>query len=781
MKLIKALIYILLFVALSSCDLTKEEDKEPEKIKVDLSISNLTIGADENISFTFENKGTNAVKDSYVQLRLSNFNGYSEDFEGVYSYYEFINLQPGEFFTRTLSLEQAIKDGIWEYDTLANMIANPGNFLSHLNIGIYINAFIISKDEYEDTNTNNNFVYCDKYIDITKYKKPELKLGMTEESLVFKSIGDFKFSYNLSNAGLVAGNNPQLTVYISNDRILDDSDFILYKDLFNGPAKPGGGDHTLDGSDLYSYQNNVFLNPDDFDLLNNKIYIIFKYTCDDEEFYYDNNIYISERAQLKENFSIDEKDFTGRFLFRNPSAGGSGDAETFQVNEGSLINTYAVPVNFYLSNDNSLSNDDILVSVSSADDINSSESYEYISLARKYVSENSISLSSLNSNVYPIAVVDPDKVTNDPDRSNNVVICDRALDVLKFDPNIVDLRGSFVLPHEYNVLGNSNSLDVPVNFYFSNDGVLSNDDILVNKFDSYTNGIALEASIKSYITSNNVDTTSLNKVVSLIAVIDPENIIYEPNADNNTLTSEFSDDHPYEPYIITKYDVTCSDLKGSFNWDRDAIEVEGDNNIFASNVTFYLSNDNNISNDDVSIYINNISGNRIDFLSSISSYISSNNTSTTSLNEDVYCLVVLDSGNLVYDPDRSNNTVSTSRTFPLHKFDRRDLTLMFTNNDSLRFHVSGDWTDIGSAPIKIYLSNDRTLSNDDILGYVSSSFSEGHYYQLVKSYLQTNNISLDSLNEQFFVIAIIDPDSLTNDPNDSNNKESDVVLKSYLQ
>ncbi|WP_221643013.1 S8 family serine peptidase, partial [Nostoc sp. 2RC] len=355
--------------------------------------------------------------------------------------------------------------------------------------------------------------------------------------------------------------------------------------------------------------------------------------------------------------------------------------------------------------------------------------------------------------------------------NNNIVA--KAIAIKKADliiqnavnPSVGSVGESIEVSYQVKNQGTGSAGYQQTKFYLSTNTTLSNDDIYLGS--DYLSPIAAGASSGSTTTININNSIAVGNYY-LLYQADGNNYIAESNENNNIVAKAIA---------IKKADLIIQNaVNPSVGSVGESIEVsyqvknQGTGSAGYQQTKFYLSTNTTLSNDD--IYLGSDY-----FFNSIAAGASSGSTTTININNSIavgnyYLLYQADGNNNIAESNENNNIVA--KAIAIKKADLiiqnavNPTSASTGSNIQISYQVKNQGAgNAGYSYTKLYLSKDKTVSNEDILlnSEYTSSIASGSYINEAFSIQISKTIAGGS----YYILYQVDGSNYIAESNESNN------------
>jgi subtilase family serine protease len=454
--------------------------------------------------------------------------------------------------------------------------------------------------------------------------------------------------------------------------------------------------------------------------------------------------------------------------------GNSLSTSGYLYNQGSL-STSAATVGYYLSTDNSLSSNDILIGTNGAITVGSSSYVSFYGTA-------TIPGATAPGYYYVLFVADYLNQVTETNESNNVSstsiqvvvpTVDLTMGSLSVSPTPTSAGSTITASCYLYNQGNSLASPATVGYYLSNDNSLSSNDVLIGSSSGTVSG-----SVSTYRTGSAiVPTNTPAGTYYVLFVADYLSQLAETNESNNVSSTTIQVVVPTIDLSINLPSSSPSQAyAGSTITASCYLYNQGNSPASPATVGYYLSNDNSLSSNDVLIGSSSgsVSGN-------ISTYRSSSATVPAGTPAGTYyVLFVADYLSQLTETNESNNVSSTTIQVVVPTIDLIASSLSVsptpTNAGSTitaSCYLYNQGNSLASpATVGYYLSTDASLSSNDVLiGSSSGTVSGNTYIYRTGSAIVPTNTPAGT----YYVLFVADYLSQLAETNESNNVSSTTI------
>ncbi len=630
-----------------------------------------------------------------------------------------------------------------------------------INSGVHYLIFVLDKENsLEEENENNNIDFVEFYIIPTE---PDLLIQNVSTNNNTVNINEnILINYEIVNEGLTNVENFTTSIYLSEDENLEeDLDIILLS-------------HE---TDILNAQDTSFYNDIEITVPNGttegNYYIILK--TDNEnvitEIDEENNINFVE---IFVNIPVCDLTVNNFILENSDIFIGSDINFSFEVQNNGDLSSSETNMVYYLSEDNNISSEDIILSNENLAIVNGESSLEF---------NNNFNISDAISagDYYLIISIDPIQFVQEANETNNIFSVlisinttepDLLIQNLSTNNNTVNINENILINYEIVNQGNTNAENFTTSIYLSEDENLEeNLDIILL---SQETDILNEQDTSFY---NDIEITIPNGTVEgdyyIILKTDNENIIIESDEENNLSFYEIFVNEPKADLNIENFILNNEEyfLGEEINFSFE-IQNLGDLESGTTNFVYCLSQDSLF--DDEDLILN-------DFALQViyeNDYIFLENETINIPEIDTgyyYLLIVLDENENVTEENENNN----SAFYQIHIGEFfSDLIIENVNLEDevfyngSNFNLFCDLKNIGdivsdTTYLKMYISENNIFDeNDDIL--LNTVFVDTLQKDSTLSYEINSNIPEINAGN-YYLLLVVDNDNFVVEENESNN------------
>ncbi|AUT03510.1 peptidase S8 [Nostoc sp. CENA543] len=622
---------------------------------------------------------------------------------------------------------------------------------SNINPGNYYLIYYADADGYvsESNEYNNAF---GNLINITSAGNPDLIIQNPTAPTTASLGSTIALNYQVKNQGVGSAGASTTRFYLSKDTTFSTDDVLLGSDAVNSIAAGAVSSETA--SILIS--NSIAAG---------NYHLLFRTDAD------------STVAESNETNNVVSRAITinaADLIIQNATAPttasvGSTIALSYQVKNQGAGNAVASTTRFYLSKDTTFSTDDVLLG---SDAVNSVAAGAVSSETASILISNSIAAG----NYHLLFRTDADSTVAESNENNNVV--SRAITINAADliiqnptaPTTASVGSTIALSYQVKNQGAGNAVASTTRFYLSKDTTFSTDDVLLGS--DAVNSIAAGA-VSSETASILISNSIAGGNYHLLFRADADSTVAESNETNNIVSRAITINGPRPDLIIQNISApSIVDPGNSFTLNY---QIANQGTASAGNHTtkIYLSRDTTLSSDDR-------------LLASDPNYFypvlnagtySSESYFYLSISRDInfgdyYLLLQADGNGEISESNETNNVTAKAITIAAP-----DLIVQNPSNPtsanigtaiSLSYQLKNQGNgNAGFHFTNFYLSQDQTLSNDDVyLGFDTIS-------SLAPSAVTSRSTSLtirsNTVPGNYYLLYRADGDGKIRESNENNN------------
>jgi subtilase family serine protease len=486
-----------------------------------------------------------------------------------------------------------------------------------------------------ESNENNNIVA--RAITVTSPSTSDLIIQNASAPISASAGSIFQVSYELKNQGTGSAGSSYTKFYLSKDATLSSDDLYL-----------SGSDHffsSLGGGSLISRTASVQSN---IDTAPGNYYLLFQADG------------AGSVAETNENNNVVAKAITVTTALRpdlvvnyvggiNRLAAGSTISFNYQINNQGNGFAGSNTAQFYLSNDATLSSDDVFLGSNNITSLSAGTNSGTLS------SSAIISSSTAAGNYYLLLQADSGGLVTESNETNNIT--PTSITITKPDliienplaPTSAVAGSSIQLSYQIKNQGNATAAESYTRFYLSNDTTFSSDDVSLGS-DYVPQLLAGGISSESYSANIGANINAGNYY--LLYRADIYNYVLESNETNNIFASPISITIPQPDLVVENALAPVSAIIGSSIQLDYQINNSGNATAGSSNTNFYLSNDSIFSSDDLLLGSDTVISLGIGGSSSQSSFVNIDSSISAG---DYYLLYQADASGLVVESNEINN------------------------------------------------------------------------------------------------------------------------------
>ncbi|HBW30440.1 MAG TPA: peptidase S8 [Nostoc sp. UBA8866] len=618
----------------------------------------------------------------------------------------------------------------------------PGNY--YLIYYVDGNGYVIESNE-----NNNAFGAA---ISITQPDLTVLNASIPTSARVGSSI---QINYQVRNQGNGSAGDSNTKFYLSPDLNIDSSDLYLGLDYVSGLAAGASRQESA----TFTIGSNI--NPGNYYLI----------------YYADADGYVSESNENNNAFgnliNITSAGNPDLIIQNNPTAPttasvGSTIQLSYQVRNQGAGNAVASTTRFYLSRDTTFSTDDVLLG---SDAVNS--------IAAGGVSAETASIVIANSiaagNYHLLFRTDADSKVAESNENNNVV--SRAITINTADLIIqnataattASVGSAIALSYQVRNQGAGNAVASTTRFYLSRDTTFSTDDVLLGS--DAVNSIAAGA-----VSSETASIVIANSIAGgnyhLLFRTDADSTVAESNENNNVVSRAITINGPRPDLIIQN--ISAPSIVDPGNIFTLNYQVANLGNASAGNhrTKIYLSRDTTLSNDDILL-----ASDPNYFYPVLNAGTYSSESYLWSISRDInfgnyHLLLQADGNSEISESNETNNVTAKAITIAAPDLIVQNPSAPTSANIGTTISLSYQLRNQGNGNAgfhftNFYLSQDQTLSNDDVyLGFDSIS-------SLAPSAVASRSTSLtirsNTVPGNYYLLYRADGDGTIRESNENNN------------
>ena len=618
----------------------------------------------------------------------------------------------------------------------------PGNY--YLIYYVDGNGYVIESNE-----NNNAFGAA---ISISQPDLTVLNASIPTSARVGSSI---QINYQVRNQGNGSAGDSNTKFYLSPDLNIDSSDLYLGLDYVSGLAAGASRQESA----TFTIGSNI--NPGNYYLI----------------YYADADGYVSESNENNNAFgnliNITSAGNPDLIIQNNPTAPttasvGSTIQLSYQVRNQGAGNAVASTTRFYLSRDTTFSTDDVLLG---SDAVNS--------IAAGGVSAETASIVIANSiaagNYHLLFRTDADSKVAESNENNNVV--SRAITINTADLIIqnataattASVGSAIALSYQVRNQGAGNAVASTTRFYLSRDTTFSTDDVLLGS--DAVNSIAAGA-----VSSETASIVIANSIAGgnyhLLFRTDADSTVAESNENNNVVSRAITINGPRPDLIIQN--ISAPSIVDPGNIFTLNYQVANLGNASAGNhrTKIYLSRDTTLSNDDILL-----ASDPNYFYPVLNAGTYSSESYLWSISRDInfgnyHLLLQADGNSEISESNETNNVTAKAITIAAPDLIVQNPSAPTSANIGTTISLSYQLRNQGNGNAgfhftNFYLSQDQTLSNDDVyLGFDSIS-------SLAPSAVASRSTSLtirsNTVPGNYYLLYRADGDGTIRESNENNN------------
>ncbi|WP_414753715.1 CARDB domain-containing protein [Anabaena sp. CCY 9910] len=620
---------------------------------------------------------------------------------------------------------------------------------SNINPGNYYLIYYVDGDGYvSESNENNNIFGA--AISITQPDLTVLNASIPTSARVGSSI---QINYQVRNQGNGSAGDSNTKFYLSPDLNIDSSDFYLGLDYVSGLAAGASRQESA----TFTIGSNI--NPGNYYLI----------------YYADADGYVSESNENNNAFgNLINITSAGNpdLIIQNPTAPttasvGNTIQLSYQVRNQGVGNAVASTTRFYLSRDTTFSTDDVLLG---SDAVNSIAAGAVSSETASIVIANSIAAG----NYHLLFRTDADNNLAESNETNNVV--SRTITINTADlivqnptaPTTASVGNTIQLSYQVRNQGVGNAVASTTRFYLSRDTTFSTDDVLLGS--DAVNSIAAGA-VSSETASIVIANTIAGGNYHLLFRTDADSTVAESNETNNIVSRAITINGPRPDLIIQNISAPSIVDPGSLTLNYQ-IANQGTASAGNHRTKIYLSRDTTLSNDDILL-----ASDPNYFYPVLNAGTYSSESYLLSISRDInfgnyHLLFQADGNGEISESNETNNVTAKAITIAAPDLIVQNPSAPASANIGTTISLSYQLKNQGNGNAgfhftNFYLSQDQTLSNDDVyLGFDDIS-------RLAPSAVASRSKSLtirsNTVPGNYYLLYKADGDGTIRESNENNN------------
>ncbi|MBD2252805.1 CARDB domain-containing protein [Nostoc parmelioides] len=621
---------------------------------------------------------------------------------------------------------------------------------SNINPGNYYLIYYADADGYVSESNENNNAFGN-LINITSAGNPDLIIQNNPTAPTTASVGStIQLSYQVKNQGVGNAVANTTRFYLSRDTTFSTDDVLLGSDSVASIAPGAVSAETA---------SIVIANS----IAAGNYHLLFRTDADSTVAESDETNNVVSRA-----ITINTADL----IVQNPTAPttasvGSAIALSYQVRNQGAGNAVASTTRFYLSRDTAFSTDDVLLGSDSV-----------ASIAAGAVSAETASIVIANSiaagNYHLLFRTDADSTVAEGNETNNVV--SRAITINTADlivqnataPTTASVGSAIALSYQVRNQGAGNAVASTTRFYLSRDTTFSTDDVLLGS--DTVNSIAAGA-----VSSETASIVIANSIAGgnyhLLFRADADSTVAESNETNNVASRAITVNGPRPDLIIQNISAPSVVDPGLFTLNY---QIANQGTASAGNHTtkIYLSRDTNLSSDDILL-----ASDPNYFYPVLNAGTYSSESYYLSISRDInfgnyHLLLQADGNGEISESNETNNVTAKAITIAAPDLIVQNPSAPTSANIGTTISLSYQLKNQGNGNAgfhftNFYLSQDQTLSNDDVyLGFDSIS-------SLAPSAVASRSTSLtirsNTVTGNYYLLYRADGDGTRRESNENNN------------